>query len=202
MTPNLEVIVDYIKANHPGYTHLGITNCRPIADSQTYSQHSWSNAVDVHCSEAYGDALVADLKAVFEPHLYEVLWQVEGHFDHVHVSTWPKGWLTPPCAGGAQRIKYEDGTVVNGPFPLTIKEEDMPLSDEDVTKVADAVIARVGQAVWFHLVTHPVTGVQRGAQALLADAVRYAHTAAFRPFSAAGATVKQIVDGIKAQWAK
>jgi hypothetical protein len=36
---------------------------------------------------------------------------------------WPKGWLTPPCAGGAQRIKFEDGHVEYAPFPLTINEE-------------------------------------------------------------------------------
>ena len=50
---------------------------------------------------------------------------------------WPKGWLTPPCKGGAQRIKFEDGHVEYAPFPLTIEEDiDMAiLTDAEQVKL-------------------------------------------------------------------
>jgi len=48
--------------------------------------------------------------------------------------------------------------------------KDMPLTKEDLDKIADAV--------WYRFITNPVTGAQRGAQALLADAVQYSHQAA------------------------
>lgn len=137
MTPNLQVVKDYI-VTLPEWQYVkrvGVTNCRPIAGSQTYSQHSWSNALDIHFTSsvsvpATGEALAAGTRMVaalqdrFGEELYELIWQASGHWEHIHVSTWPKGWLTPPCAGGVQRIKYADGTVQNAPFPLTIGDDD------------------------------------------------------------------------------
>lgn len=64
-------------------------------------------------------------------------------------------------------------------------DDDMALTPEDLNKIADAV--------WFRLITHPVTGTQRGAQALLADAVRYAADAAAKQ-AGSGATPDQIAD--------
>lgn len=138
MTPNLKVIHNYIKTL-PEYEHVnrvGITNCRRIGSGQTYSQHSWSNALDIHFTSSFsipatGAALAAGnrmrdkLREAFDDDLYELIWQAPSHWEHIHVSTYPRGWLTPPCAGGAQRIRFRDGTVQDAPFPLTIKEEDM-----------------------------------------------------------------------------
>lgn len=138
MTPNLQVVKDYI-VTLPEWQYVkrvGVTNCRPIAGSQTYSQHSWSNALDIHFTSsvsvpATGEALAAGTRMVdkllqrFGDDIFELIWQASGHWEHIHVSTWPKGWLTPPCAGGVQRIKYEDGTVQNAPFPLTIGDDEM-----------------------------------------------------------------------------
>jgi hypothetical protein len=65
-------------------------------------------------------------------------------------------------------------------------DDDMALTPEDLNKIADAV--------WFRLITHPVTGTQRGAQALLADAVKYAAEAAAKPSTGGGATADQVAD--------
>ena len=138
MTPNLQVVRDFIEdqPTWPWVKRVGVTNCRKIAGSQTYSQHSWSNAMDIHFTDSVGTPATGAAKtagtamknailAEFGEHIYEMLWQVSGHYDHIHVSTWPKGHLTPPCAGGVQRIKYKDGTAVAAPFPLTIGDDDM-----------------------------------------------------------------------------
>lgn len=154
MTPNLQVVRNYI-ALLPSYAYvkkIGVTNCRKIAGSQTYSQHSWSNAMDIHFTDsvtipAKGAALAAgnDMKAAilatFEPHIYEMIWQSTGHYDHIHVSTWPKGYLTPPCAGGAQRIKYENGTWEYAPFPLTITNE----GDDEVQSLRNQVAEAISK---------------------------------------------------------
>jgi hypothetical protein len=93
--------------------------------------------LDLHvATKRDGDIVYDALMEEFEGHVYEHIWQKPGHYDHIHFSTYPKGWLTPPCAGGTQRIKYEDGTVVNGPFPLTIEGDDMAiLTDAEQTEL-------------------------------------------------------------------
>lgn len=146
MTPNIAVLREWLETL-PEWQYVdrvGTTNCRPIAGSQTYSQHSWSNALDIHFTPSFseaavgpakeaGDRMVAKIVEAFGDDVYELIWQDDGHWDHIHVSLWPKGWLTPPCAGGIQRIKYEDGTVANAPFPLTV-EEPMAIPAEDLTE--------------------------------------------------------------------
>jgi len=124
MTPNLKIIYDYIKAKYG--LAIGVTNCRKISGSQTYSQHSWSNAGDIYTPDkGLQDTLAADLRMTFGSHVRNILtWRYnDAHWNHVHVDMWPKGWLTPPCAGGVQRIKFEDGHVEYAPFPLTIEED-------------------------------------------------------------------------------
>jgi hypothetical protein len=137
MTPNIQVVQNYIETL-PEYAYvdrIGVFNCRKIAGSQSYSQHSWANALDIHFTSAVsipaqGDALAAGTRmkakilAEFGEDIYEMLWQVTGHWEHIHVSTWPKGWLTPPCAGGKQRIKNRDGSTAVADFPLTIEGDD------------------------------------------------------------------------------
>jgi hypothetical protein len=44
---------------------------------------------------------------------------------------WPKGWLTPPCAGGELRLKYKSGLITKGPWPQTIQEDDMAILTND-----------------------------------------------------------------------
>jgi hypothetical protein len=212
MTPNLEVVFEFVKSL-PEWAlvdRIGVTNCRKIAGSQTYSQHSWSNAMDIHFTPSFsipatGEALAAGtrmrdkIRVQFEEYVNSILWQTTDHWDHIHVDLWPKGHLTPPCAGGLQRIKFENGSVQTAPFPLTIKEEDMPLSDEDV--------ARIAAAVWAD-VTIPNVDVP-GTRTFMADALKrtwaQAKKAADTP-TGSGPSVSQIVAGvinaIKAQWAK
>jgi len=111
MTPNLEVVVDYAKAEYG--LHVGIYKCRRIAGSQAYSQHSWRNAADIYTtSRKRQDAIAADLKEKFGSHIRNVLtWRYNSdHWNHVHVDMWPRGLYTPPCAGGSLRVKHEDGT--------------------------------------------------------------------------------------------
>ena len=139
MTPNLRVINDYIKANYD--LAIGVTNCRRISGSQTYSQHSWSNAVDLYTSShALQDEIAANLALIYGTHIRNILtWRYNSaHWNHVHVDMWPMGWLTPPCAGGELRIKYRDGTVTNGPFPDSITEED-DMTPNEINAIALAV---------------------------------------------------------------
>ena len=126
MTPNLRIVYDYIKAKYG--LSIGVTNCRKISGSQTYSQHSWSNAGDIYTtSHSLQDAIRNDLWDTFGSDVirHTLTWRYNAaHWNHVHVDLWPKGWLTPPCvAGGVNKIKFRDGTVQIAPFPLTINEE-------------------------------------------------------------------------------
>lgn len=134
MTPNMQVVYDYVKAEYG--LSIGVTNCRRISGSQTWSQHASSNANDYFTSShSLQDAIAADLRDRFGDDIRNILtWRYNAaHWNHVHVDMWPRGWLTPPCAGGQLRIKYKDGHITYGkPFPLTIKEEDMAiLSDKE-----------------------------------------------------------------------
>ncbi|KKL22192.1 hypothetical protein LCGC14_2437910, partial [marine sediment metagenome] len=64
MTPNLRIINDYIKVSYD--LAIGVTNCRRISGSQTYSQHSWSNAIDIYTSnKGLQDDIAIALKKEF-----------------------------------------------------------------------------------------------------------------------------------------
>ena len=111
MTPNLAVVLDYVEDEYG--LPVGVTNCRRISGSQTYSQHSWSNAGDIYTKETIlQDVIAADLKAKFGAHVRNVLtWRYnDAHWNHIHIDLWPKGMYTPPCKGGALRVKHKDGT--------------------------------------------------------------------------------------------
>jgi len=111
MTPNIQVVHDYVKANYG--LQAGVTNCRKISGSVSWSQHSWSNANDFYTSDkALQDRIAADLKAEYGSHIRNVLtWRYNAaHWNHIHVDMWPKGLYTPPCAGGALRVKHKDGS--------------------------------------------------------------------------------------------
>lgn len=129
MTPNLQVVLDYVKATYG--LRVGVTKCRLIDGLQKYSQHSWSNAGDIKTSNKdLQDKIAADLQDRFGDHIHIILtWRYNAaHWNHLHVDMWPKGLGTPPCKGGDLKIKYKNGLVTTDmPFPLTIKEEDMAI---------------------------------------------------------------------------
>ena len=135
MTPNAQVVYDYIKLEYSEITKIGVTNCRKISGSQTYSQHSWSNALDVMTYDRdLQDEIAADLMETFGPDVIRNALTYRynsAHNSHIHVDFWPKGWLTPPCMEADLRIKYADGTVTtNEPFPLTILEYELITRDD------------------------------------------------------------------------
>ena len=120
-----------ISGKFPG-TRFGHYNCRAIAGSSSWSQHSWNNALDIYppkdipylaSNDGAYRAYLDEVYAFIETHLVELnvrvhLWQVTNHYNHIHIDFWPRGWGTPPCAGGAERYKYPDATVKIGPPTL------------------------------------------------------------------------------------
>ena len=106
---------------------FGVTNCRKISGSSSWSQHSWSGANDItHKDHGYSsnpthqvwlrelvdwlrDKMeLLSLKSILGPDYNSA------HADHVHADHWPKGYSTPPCAGGSHRTQYSSGRVVSG----------------------------------------------------------------------------------------
>lgn len=90
----------------------GITNCRHIAGSTSWSQHAWGNAVDLHpLTKSYGDKAYAYVQAnAARLSVAHLLWQVPDHYDHIHADFNPQGVGTPPCAGGA--LQWSSGGPV------------------------------------------------------------------------------------------
>lgn len=96
-------------------TGIGQYNRRKIANTNTWSQHSWANAPDIHVqSLADGDIIYAWLvqnKAALG--IRNILWRVTNHYDHLHVDVWPKGVGTPPYSlTGSGYFRYSDGRQV------------------------------------------------------------------------------------------
>ena len=123
MTPNMQIVYNYAKTHYS--LSIGIYSCRRISGSQTWSQHSVSNAIDIFtANKGFQDKMAADLKEQFGEDIRNILtWRYNAaHWNHIHVDMWPKGWSTPPCAGGQLRIKYKDGHITYGkPFPSDIE---------------------------------------------------------------------------------
>ena len=122
----MQTVYDWVKEKYD--LPVGITKCRKISGSQTYSQHSWSNANDIHTEDkGLQDDIASNLHASFGFHIRNILtWRYNSaHWNHVHVDMWPKGYMLPPCAGGILKVKYKNGTITTGePFPDTIELED------------------------------------------------------------------------------
>lgn len=184
-TPNVQHIVDDVVDEFPT-VRVGAWNCRKIAGKSTWSQHSYvqrnplyqGNAADIFpTSPAQGDQIAAFIhRSEYSSVVKTVLWRVPDHHDHIHFDTWPEGVGTPPCAGGSLKVRHKDGRLG---FTFTDDlEDDLPLSDADIQKLKNELIPEIVERVWFHLITNPVTATPRGAQALLADAVRFSHEAA------------------------
>lgn len=133
-TPAADQFEDVLSERFPGI-RFGRVNCRKISNSAFWSQHSWNNARDVYPPlgitylrsndgdyRAYLDEVWAFIKANQDMLNIRVkLWQVTNHYNHIHVDFWPRGWATPPCAGGSNRYKYPGGDTRVGP-PVLLNE--------------------------------------------------------------------------------
>lgn len=185
-TPNVQRVVDAVVQEFPT-VRVGAWNCRKIAGKPLWSQHSYvqrtplyqGNAADVFpTNPAQGDQIAAFIRRPeYAAVVKTVLWRVKDHFDHIHFDTWPEGVGTPPCAGGTLKVRHKDGRL-GFTFTDDLGDVDLPLSDADIEKLKAELVPVIVDKVWYRLITNPVSGEQRGAQALLADAVKYSHDAA------------------------
>lgn len=91
-----------------------VFNCRPIADSSTWSQHAWGNAIDVYPASTEQGWLIFEWAVANKTRLSlsTICWQDRGgcdpndHRDHVHIAGSPKMVGTPPCvqASGSRSL--------------------------------------------------------------------------------------------------
>lgn len=145
----VDPIRDAFMARWPRLRDWGTTNCRKIAGSSTWSQHSWSNAHDagypaggssrddpylvaavdwLRLQRALGVTFdgVAIGTILFQNGVSTTL----GHRDHVHYEAAPKQRGTPPCAQedddveevtkGIQRSLNAGGYLGANGKPLTV----------------------------------------------------------------------------------
>jgi len=141
VTPNVAATVRWLKERYT-FFDVQTTNCRKIAGSATWSQHAWANGADLFASKIVLNQVAEDLRRV--EGVAHVLWQVAGHFDHVHFDTWPQGSSTPPCAGGTLRVRYEDGKIGTA-FPLDIQlpEDTMAILTDAEQKELQTFLAHI-----------------------------------------------------------
>jgi hypothetical protein len=103
----------------------GVWNCRKISGSSTWSQHAWGAALDLHhvgygySSSQQHQAFLDQVAAFIAKYRQQMsvrtaLWRTSGHYDHIHLDFWPRGYGTPPCAGGTHRTQYSSGRIVAG----------------------------------------------------------------------------------------
>jgi len=137
-TPAANQLEAVLSEEFPGI-RFGRVNCRFISGSTTYSQHSWNNARDLYPPlgieyltsndgwyREWLDAVWAFIEENQEALNIRVkLWQVKSHYNHIHVDFWPRGWSTPPCAGGSPRYKYPNGDVESTATLINTYEDDM-----------------------------------------------------------------------------
>lgn len=136
MTPNVAAIVADVRARF-ALTDVQTTNCRKIAGSTSWSQHSWVNGADLFASPRILDDVATYIRATYSDVIAHVLWKVKDHFTHVHFDTWPQGISTPPCAGGTLKVRHKDGTT-GTKFTLDIGDDDMAvLTDAEQKELQD-----------------------------------------------------------------
>ena len=115
-TPALARAMRLLIAEFPGI-RFGIYNRRKISGSETWSQHSWPNALDIVFTK-YGDTSwthQAQLDKVYEyimdnAVLFKaryVLWRRRNHWDHIHLDFWPMGYGTPAVKRGGSSNMYK-----------------------------------------------------------------------------------------------
>ena len=146
----------------------GRYNRRLIAGSTSWSQHSWpgGNARDIYIR--YDDVITASemqfldkvyayiLKNKTRLNVRYALWRVKGHYNHIHVDFWPKGYGTPPPS--VERYQFSNGRVVVGdPGPIYLPtpppppgyfegmEEDMKELILNIQKALNAAAQRDSQ---------------------------------------------------------
>lgn len=108
----IDLVVGTVVQKYPSVTNLGIVVCKKIAGSNTWSQHSWGNAVDFGGPGPWGssgnitllDKVNNYIQRLWDEGLLPVSqlgWRNwSGHFPgHIHVSGDPYRHGTPPCAG-------------------------------------------------------------------------------------------------------
>ena len=135
---------------------VGVTNVRKISGTNIWSQHSWSNALDIyHRDYGYSSARVHQrwldkvdrwIRTFFdELSIRTRLWRVKDHFNHIHIDPWPKGYGTPPGAGGILRFQYNSSRIVRGdPGPVNGTIE---LPDKELIVVSNQALEK-GNAGW------------------------------------------------------
>lgn len=103
----------------------GVTNCRKIAGSAAWSQHSDGNALDIHhkdhgysantVHQAWLDQVAAFIRLYAEQlSVRTYLWRTRDHYDHIHIDFWPYVYATPSCAGGRDDYRFSNGRLVVG----------------------------------------------------------------------------------------
>lgn len=113
---------------------MGRWNCRKISGSSRWSEHAWGNGLDItragfgYSEDEEHQALLDETYAWLDGNrrnlsIRQILWRVRDHYNHIHVDFWPKGYGTPPCAGGELKMQYptwyNGGQVVKGdPGPM------------------------------------------------------------------------------------
>ncbi len=118
-TPHATRTREALQQNFPGRLKISsnVGVCRKIKHSESYSQHSWGNALDIygtaeHLARAHS-FLLANRDALS---INTLCYNGEGgcttdHKDHIHADFWPKGLNVPPCAGGQSTYQAKDGTI-------------------------------------------------------------------------------------------
>ena len=149
-TPNVQRVWDEVHKRWPDVKSLGVTNCRLIKNTATWSQHSWANAWDISSPSrvlVFGPrTMVNPLHMAYMDRIYEhlnanrltyqlrnILWRQSAHWDHIHVDHWPKGVSIPPCAGGPLKVQNKDGT-----YSDTFGEEDLSKETEGLQRNLNA----------------------------------------------------------------
>lgn len=143
-----------LSAKFPGI-RFGRVNCRKISGSTWWSQHAWNNARDIYPPKsipylvsndgeyrAYLDAVNVFITENYgDLNVRVKLWQVKSHYNHIHADFWPRGWATPPCAGGTSRYKYPNGDIKSTASLINTYEGDLipvvPTTEEDTMKRGD-----------------------------------------------------------------
>ena len=123
-TPAAAQLELVLKDHFPGI-RFGRYNCRKIAGSNKYSQHSWNNARDLYAptDDPHPTAFLDEVVEFIEIYQDElnvrvVLWQIRDHYTHAHADMWPTGINVPPCDGGEEEYENYDGTIIHGSPPL------------------------------------------------------------------------------------
>jgi len=170
--------MDRIRDEFPD-VKFGVTNCRPIAGTSTWSQHSWSNAIDIFFSE-YGDtspthqAQIDEVAVWLREHEAELdirvfLWKTKNHYDHIHLDFWPKGYGTPPCKNGLPaRWKYPSG-LVTGVYYLVTEDEVPQFTEEEAEQLKLFLQLIEERESNVHFVKHAIDLIRKERQTPLHD---------------------------------